>query len=416
MACPCNQGCLTFCTCCFNIFGCPNSSTSGLIYLISGSPTTGAAFLTANVGNTIHLTGIGTIQDGCYIIGTAIDTCIDLTACNGTIIVPNSVLLASPLFTVCTKCSGLKATDCDNNSNIVFFNGPAATSLIIGKVIKTAFPGFSERCWLITQTIGNPTTSLSTYQGPYNDCPECQGGGCVDLLSSISGRDDTCDRGIGSATVTPTTGVAPFTYLWSNGQTTQTAVGLTTGNYTVTFTDANGCTGTNSVVINNLPCNSYLITPCGGTPFVVTNPITFPDPNPDNYVGNIFLGTISGTGSEVPEGCYNMITSSLQGVQGVVINVTTYSFNTCLECAPTAWKVARCDDPNVFYFTNSDLSLVENKVIKNVTFTGCDDTTFPCNSLPEQCWLVTPVPPGLVPVIVTYDSLIYPDCDCCKPC
>lgn len=53
----------------------------------------------------------------------------------------------------------------------------------------------------------------------------------------------------GSATVTASGGTAPYTYLWTNGATTATASGLVAGNYTVTVTDANGCTATQTFVI-----------------------------------------------------------------------------------------------------------------------------------------------------------------------
>ncbi|UWX56603.1 hypothetical protein NYZ99_12660 [Maribacter litopenaei] len=45
----------------------------------------------------------------------------------------------------------------------------------------------------------------------------------------------------GVATATPFGGTAPFTYLWDNGETTQTATKLTYGMHSVTITDANGC-------------------------------------------------------------------------------------------------------------------------------------------------------------------------------
>ena len=47
---------------------------------------------------------------------------------------------------------------------------------------------------------------------------------------------------IGKITVTGETGLAPFSYLWSNGQTGSTITGLTNGNYSVEVTDAYGCT------------------------------------------------------------------------------------------------------------------------------------------------------------------------------
>ena len=37
-------------------------------------------------------------------------------------------------------------------------------------------------------------------------------------------------------------GVAPFTYLWNNGVTTEDLTNIAAGTYTVTVTDANGCT------------------------------------------------------------------------------------------------------------------------------------------------------------------------------
>ena len=45
-------------------------------------------------------------------------------------------------------------------------------------------------------------------------------------------------------------GIEPYSYNWSNGQSTQTATGLCAGNYTVTVTDGNSCTTTNTVTIS----------------------------------------------------------------------------------------------------------------------------------------------------------------------
>ena len=45
-------------------------------------------------------------------------------------------------------------------------------------------------------------------------------------------------------------GVEPFTYLWSNGETTATIEGLNSGTYTVTVTDAAGCSSEQSVTVD----------------------------------------------------------------------------------------------------------------------------------------------------------------------
>ncbi|HSY77902.1 MAG TPA: PKD domain-containing protein, partial [Bacteroidia bacterium] len=55
----------------------------------------------------------------------------------------------------------------------------------------------------------------------------------------------TCNGGTnGSATGSAAGGTGPYSYSWSNTQTTQIATGLAAGNYTLTVTDATGCQDT----------------------------------------------------------------------------------------------------------------------------------------------------------------------------
>jgi len=61
--------------------------------------------------------------------------------------------------------------------------------------------------------------------------------------------DGVVDNGDSSATVSASGGLMPYTYLWSDGQTAATATGLIQGSYTVTVTDANGCTDDGSVTV-----------------------------------------------------------------------------------------------------------------------------------------------------------------------
>ncbi|MEO0775300.1 MAG: SdrD B-like domain-containing protein [Bacteroidota bacterium] len=63
-------------------------------------------------------------------------------------------------------------------------------------------------------------------------------------ISTVGGSD-------GSASVMPSGGTAPFSYLWSDGQTTQEATGLSAGTYTVTVTDVNGCSCEASVTLED---------------------------------------------------------------------------------------------------------------------------------------------------------------------
>ncbi len=54
----------------------------------------------------------------------------------------------------------------------------------------------------------------------------------------------------GSASVAVAGGTGPYSFVWSNGQTTQTISGLAQGTYTVTATDSKDCEQTASVLVN----------------------------------------------------------------------------------------------------------------------------------------------------------------------
>lgn len=77
----------------------------------------------------------------------------------------------------------------------------------------------------------------------------------IDEISSSIGNvvNNICHgRCEGSATVIPS-GIEPYAYLWSNGQSTESATELCAQTYTVTITDGNSCTTTNSVTISEPP-------------------------------------------------------------------------------------------------------------------------------------------------------------------
>ncbi|NJN77221.1 MAG: T9SS type A sorting domain-containing protein [Saprospiraceae bacterium] len=87
--------------------------------------------------------------------------------------------------------------------------------------------------------------------------------------------------GVGQASVTPTGGTAPYTYLWDNAATTASLVGLTTGTYSVTVTDANGCTNTTSVFVDEVVSTNNID--------YVTNLSIYPNPTRGNTVIDLEL-------------------------------------------------------------------------------------------------------------------------------
>ncbi len=131
------------------------------------------------------------------------------------------------------------------------------TNTSTGIVTTTAwqFPGGSPSI----ATTANPTVTYGA-AGTYNATLVVTGAGGADTITlavvvrdvptlSVS-RTNTSTAGAvdGEATATAT-GVAPLTYVWSNGGTTATITGLAAGTYTVTVTDAAGCSVSQAVTI-----------------------------------------------------------------------------------------------------------------------------------------------------------------------
>jgi gliding motility-associated-like protein len=109
-----------------------------------------------------------------------------------------------------------------------------------------------------TQTANN--ISVGTYSVTVTDAQGCQviENGIVvksnasNLSTSFTVTDESCGAKNGKIVFNTTGGTTPYTYKWNDNQTSQTASGLTAGSYSVTVTDANGC----SISSNNIAVNA----------------------------------------------------------------------------------------------------------------------------------------------------------------
>lgn len=84
---------------------------------------------------------------------------------------------------------------------------------------------------------------------------------------SFTTSPESCSGNDGSIQASASGGSSPFTYNWSNGAITSSISSLTTGTYTVTVIDANGCTqtGTEVVTQSGVCTTSFLSVHCGAT-------------------------------------------------------------------------------------------------------------------------------------------------------
>ena len=102
--------------------------------------------------------------------------------------------------------------------------------------------GLSAGSYLVTVTDANSNTKTASVSIAQPNI----------IGVTISPSNATCDNS-GSASAMVTGGTSPYSYLWSNGQTTSAAIGLGGVNYTLTVTDSLGCIGTQTIVIANNP-------------------------------------------------------------------------------------------------------------------------------------------------------------------
>ena len=163
-------------------------------------------------------------------------------------------------------------------------------------------------------------------------------------FSTIVVNDSPCTPGFGSATVTNIVGGAsPFTYLWTDGQTTATAIGLTQGTWGVTVIDSDGCEVTNAVTVGlSSPLGVVSVTPvnancfsCDGNMLVTvsggTGPYSFLGSTGQQETTNnqsfILTGLCSGSYSVIVSDFANCSVTAI-GVVNSTAGFTVVSVNT----------------------------------------------------------------------------------------
>ncbi|MBS1611661.1 MAG: T9SS type A sorting domain-containing protein, partial [Bacteroidetes bacterium] len=91
----------------------------------------------------------------------------------------------------------------------------------------------------ITDNVACQTTQTFTLTQP----AIITGGTAVTTVSCFGGANGTID-------LTATGGTGAYTFVWSNGATTEDVIGLVAGSYSVTVTDANACTASFSTTVS----------------------------------------------------------------------------------------------------------------------------------------------------------------------
>ncbi|WPY99070.1 hypothetical protein [Christiangramia sp. OXR-203] len=144
--------------------------------------------------------------------------------------------------------------------------------------ITNLYLAWTDASQVTDQSSKNSCTNITTNttsKGVLDIAPKCGTLGELNVETPLSGAVSTTDSSCyqfddAEIEALPVGGLAPYTYSWSNGETTKTTTGLAPGTYSVTITDANGCTYDTEGMVgeptelqaivdssNNVSCNGY---------------------------------------------------------------------------------------------------------------------------------------------------------------
>lgn len=164
----------------------------------------------------------------------------DATGCSGSSTV--TILNNGMPSTLQTSSAPPSCTNGNNGTaTVVANNQPPFTYLWSNGGTSSTITGLTPGNYSVVVTNSNGCTATATVTVVQP----------VPLTLSTMQTDASCfNSSNGAATANANGGSAPYTYLWSNGASTQSVNNLSAGNYFVTVTDAAGCTTVINVQIN----------------------------------------------------------------------------------------------------------------------------------------------------------------------
>ena len=236
--------------------GCTATATAIVSTTGSITATATGTNVSCNGGNNGSVTATG-VGGGTYTYlwsnGQTTQTAVNLVAGTYTVTVTSSGCTATATVTI-TQPPLLATTSTQTNVTCFGGNNGSAT------VTPAGGTGPYTYSWN-TVPVQTTPTATGLVAGTYT-CTVTDFKGCVktqtvtitqptQITSTTSSTISTCGLANGSASVNPSGGVSPYTYLWSNGGTTQTITNLLPGVYTVTITGVGGCTATNTVTVTS---------------------------------------------------------------------------------------------------------------------------------------------------------------------
>ncbi len=403
----------------------------------SGCSVTAAATVASSIGITVNAT---TTNAGCTATGSATanitagsgpytylwtggattQTASNLSAGNYTVTVTgagNCTATATAIVGASGSGVGLSSSftpaACGNN------NGTASVSITSGT-------GPFTYAW----SNGGTTSSLlnlaaATYTVTVTGSGNCTATASINVSSTAgvslttSGTNAGCTS-TGSVTANVTAGTGPYTYVWSNGATTQTASSLAAGTYNVTVTGAGNCTATATVSI--ISSGGITLTPsavntsCGnnnGTASVTATggsgsySYSWSGGGSGSSLSNLAAGTYTVTVND-NGGCSSTASMIISPSGNGTVHVTAAN---PIMCAGDSIQVCADNTYNSYLWNNGATTqciYAHNAGNYYVTVTDAGNCTATSNHVPVQ---VYPLPPVSISVngdtLTAYNAVTY---------
>ncbi|ODT53877.1 MAG: hypothetical protein ABS68_04440 [Niastella sp. SCN 39-18] len=300
-------------------------------------PTSGSGPYTfvLTPGNTTNTTGIFTgLNFGSYSI-----TFTDANTCTGT--VSATITAGSTITATATQTS----TSCSGAADGTITVTPGSSG--VGPFTYTLDGGTPQSSNVFTGVAsGSHIILVKDSRGCSTNVNVTVGTGSS-LTGAITQTPVSCPGNTdGTVTLTPITGVPPYTYNIDGGlfQTSNVFTGLSSGVHTVIFKDNNGCQGTRSITVGggSGPSGSqtHTNTTCNGaTDGTITVTPTVPgtytytlNPGAITQPGNTFTGLAAGTYSVTftsAAGCSGTLTNIIISVGGSLSGTSSTTATSC---------------------------------------------------------------------------------------
>jgi len=347
--------------------GCTNAATA----TIASSTSPASATFTQSpsgtvcVGTTVTFTNTGTTGYSYWYITPTYIYAPGVTDFSYAFVTPGTYTITHSVYT--GGCQALatgivQVVPCSSTPSVTAQGG----SVCLGEcatVTSSPFGGTAPYVYLwntgaTTQNITACPTSTTVYSVTITDAASATASTTAtvtvnpSVTVTITAGSINCFGGTTTATAAATGGSPGFTYSWSNGEINASASNLSSGNYSVTVTDSQGCTSTASisiteppaltasVAVNNSSCSgangSATVSVSGGTPGYTYN---WSNSQTTSMITALAAGSYSVTITDA-NGCTQTDVATISTLSGPTVTVTSTNVNCNGQNTGTATAVS----------------------------------------------------------------------------